>query len=88
MSIAGRVKNHLESPNDSEVLQFNQATGKIEVESRHAAQQQQSRSTGVDQRVAVDMNKQDCGEHNGGEVLQYNPATGKLEVVSRHAAQQ
>ena len=61
MSIAGRVKNHLESPNDSEVLQFNQATGKIEVESRHAAQQQQSRSTGVDQRVAVDMNKQGSG---------------------------
>ena len=61
MSNAGRVQNHLERPNESRVLQYNPATGKLEVVSRHSAQQQQSRSTGVDQRVAVDMNKQGSG---------------------------
>ena len=58
---SGRIQDHLENPSSSETLQFNPATGKLEVVPKRVAQQQRSQASGVDQRVALDMNKPGSG---------------------------
>ena len=58
---SGQIQRHLESPSSSETLQFNPATGKLEVVPKRVTQQQRSQTSGVDQRVALDMNKPGSG---------------------------